>query len=69
MSWWHFVQADDYKKRVIQMGEDPKRVLNVGGLGVDMFNNKKLLTKNKLIQNTGIKFGVKNLIVTFIQLH
>ena len=35
MSWWHFVATDEYEKRVVQLGEDPKRVLNVGGLGVD----------------------------------
>lgn len=33
MAWWHFVAGDEYKKRVIQLGEDPKRVYNVGSPG------------------------------------
>ena len=35
MAWWHFVASDAYAKRVIQLGENPKFVFNVGGLGVD----------------------------------
>ena len=65
MAWWHFVSTEDYKKRVIQLGEDPKRIYNVGGLGVDAIKNLKLLSKKKLIENTGIKIGHKNLLVTY----
>jgi GDP/UDP-N,N'-diacetylbacillosamine 2-epimerase (hydrolysing) len=65
MAWWHFVSTQDYKKRVIQLGEDPTRVYNVGGLGVDAIKNLKLLSKKKLIDNTGIKLGQKNLLVTY----
>jgi GDP/UDP-N,N'-diacetylbacillosamine 2-epimerase (hydrolysing) len=35
MSCLHFVAADEYRRRVIQLGESPNRVFNVGGLGVD----------------------------------
>ena len=35
MSWWHFVAADEYKNRVLQLGEDKERVFVVGGLGVE----------------------------------
>jgi len=48
MAWWHFVSTEDYKKRVIQLGEDPKRIYNVGGLGVDAIKNLKLLSKKKI---------------------
>jgi GDP/UDP-N,N'-diacetylbacillosamine 2-epimerase (hydrolysing) len=65
MSWWHFVAADEYRKRVIQLGEDPERVFNVGGLGVDAIGKLQLLSKEELIQNTGIRFARKNLLVTF----
>ena len=65
MAWWHFVASDEYKKRVIQLGEDPKRVYNVGGLGVDAINKTKLLSKKKLMKNTGIQFAEKNLLVTY----
>jgi GDP/UDP-N,N'-diacetylbacillosamine 2-epimerase (hydrolysing) len=31
MSWWHFVATEEYRRRVIQLGESPDRVFNVGG--------------------------------------
>lgn len=65
MAWWHFVAADEYEKRVIQLGENPKRVFNVGGLGVNGIKKSKLLTKKELMDNTGIQFGEKNLLVTY----
>ena len=65
MAWWHFVAAVEYEKRVIQLGEDPKRVFNVGGLGVDAIKQNKLLSKKDLINKTGMKFGKKNLLITY----
>jgi len=65
MSWWHFVAADEYEKRVIQLGENPKRVYNVGGLGVDVISKTKLLSKKELMEKTGINFGEKNLLITY----
>ena len=65
MAWWHLVASDAYAKRVIQLGENPKYVFNVGGLGVDNIKKTKLLTKIELIGESGIKFGNKNLLITF----
>ena len=65
MAWWHFVAADEYKKRVVQLGENPERVFNVGGLGVEAIKKAKLLSKKELMNKTGIKFGKKNLLVTY----
>lgn len=65
MAWWHFVAAEEYKKRVVQMGENPKRVFYVGGLGVDAIKKSNLLSKNDLKKQTGLKFGKKNLLVTY----
>jgi len=65
MAWWHFVAADEYEKRVVQLGEDPKRIFNVGGLGVDAIRKSKLLSKKELMNKTKIKFGKKNLLVTY----
>ena len=65
MAWWHFVAADEYEKRVIQLGEDPHRVFNVGGMGVDAIKKTELLSKKELIDNTGIQFGKKNLLITY----
>jgi GDP/UDP-N,N'-diacetylbacillosamine 2-epimerase (hydrolysing) len=65
MAWWHFVATDEYKKRVIQLGENPDRVFNVGGLGVDAIRKTKLLSKKELMEKTGIKFSNKSLLVTY----
>jgi GDP/UDP-N,N'-diacetylbacillosamine 2-epimerase (hydrolysing) len=65
MAWWHFVAAEEYRKRVVQLGEEPERVFNVGGLGVDAIKKSKLLSKKELMQKTNIKFGKKNLLVTY----
>ena len=46
----HFVAAEEYKKRVIQLGENPNRVFNVGALGIDGIHNTKLLTKKHFTQ-------------------
>jgi GDP/UDP-N,N'-diacetylbacillosamine 2-epimerase (hydrolysing) len=45
MSHLHFVAAEDYKRRVIQLGEQPERVFLVGGLGVDAIKRIKLLDR------------------------
>jgi GDP/UDP-N,N'-diacetylbacillosamine 2-epimerase (hydrolysing) len=65
MAWWHFVAADTYNKRVVQLGENPKRVFNVGGMSVDTIKKTKLLSKKDLMRISGINFGRKNLLVTF----
>jgi GDP/UDP-N,N'-diacetylbacillosamine 2-epimerase (hydrolysing) len=65
MAWWHFVANDEYKRRVIQLGEHPKRVFNVGGLGVDSIKKTKLLSREELTTSTGIRFQKKNLLVTY----
>ena len=49
----------------MQLGENPNRIFNVGGLGVDVIKNSKLLSKSKLQNRTGIKFSSKNLLVTY----
>ena len=65
MAWWHFVAAGEYKKRVIQLGENPSRVFEVGGLGVDSIVKTKLISKAELKKKTGIKFGKRNLLITY----
>ena len=65
MSWLHFVAAEEYGRRVIQMGEDPGRVHLVGGMGVDAIRKTKLLNKQDLQKSLGLRFGKKNLLITF----
>jgi GDP/UDP-N,N'-diacetylbacillosamine 2-epimerase (hydrolysing) len=65
MSSIHFVATEEYKKRVIQLGENPSTVHLVGGLGVDAIKDLKLLSEDEIEQNLGIKFLDKSLLVTF----
>ena len=48
LSHIHFVANREYRKRVIQLGENPKNVYVVGGLGADSITNTKLISKKKL---------------------
>ena len=65
MSHLHFVAADEYKKRLIQLGEDPKNIYTVGGLGLDNIDKLKLFDKKELEDKLQIKLRNKNLLVTF----
>jgi GDP/UDP-N,N'-diacetylbacillosamine 2-epimerase (hydrolysing) len=65
MSHIHFVAAAEYKQRVIQLGEQPKHVFLVGGLGIDNIKRLQLLDRNALEADLGFKFGEKNLLITF----
>jgi UDP-hydrolysing UDP-N-acetyl-D-glucosamine 2-epimerase len=65
MSHLHFVAAEPYRQRVIQLGEDPQRVFLVGGLGVDAIHSLRLLGRGELEQSLGFKLGERNLLVTF----
>jgi len=65
MSHLHFVATNEYKNRVIQLGELPGRVFNVGGLGIDNINKLKLLSKESFEKAINFKLGEKNILVTF----
>jgi GDP/UDP-N,N'-diacetylbacillosamine 2-epimerase (hydrolysing) len=65
MSHLHFVAAEEYRNRVIQMGESPDQVFNVGGLGVDNIARIDLISKDKLERELKFTFQEQNLIVTF----
>lgn len=65
MSHLHFVAAEEYRNRVIQLGENPNRVFLVGGLGVDGIKNVKVLTKGEIENILGFKFLPMSLLITF----
>lgn len=65
MSHMHFVAAEPYRQRVIQLGEQPDRVFLVGGLGIDNIKRLKLLDRAELEASLDFKLGPKNLLVTF----
>ncbi len=65
MAHLHFVAAEDYRRRVIQLGEHPERVFLVGGLGIDAIKRISLLDRQALEASLDFKFGKKNLLITF----
>jgi GDP/UDP-N,N'-diacetylbacillosamine 2-epimerase (hydrolysing) len=65
MSHLHFTSTDKYKKRVIQLGESPKTVYNVGALGIDNIKKLKLLSKYELEQQLNIKLNRNNFLITY----
>lgn len=52
---YHFVAIEEFKKRVIQLGEKPERVIVVGGMGIDSIKNLNLLDTNTVIKKLKIK--------------
>lgn len=65
MSHLHFVAAEEYRQRVIQLGEQPERVFMVGGLGIDNIRRLKLLDRAELEASLDFKLGRKCLLITF----
>ena len=65
MSHLHFVAAEPYRQRVIQLGEQPDHVFLVGGLGIDNIKHLQLLDRAALEASLDFKLGVKNLLITF----
>lgn len=65
MSHVHCVAAEEYRQRVIQLGEQPSRVHLVGGLGVDAIRQTDFMDRVELETIMNFKFKFKNLIVTF----
>jgi len=65
MSHLHFVAAEEYRQRVIQLGEQPEHVFLVGGLGLDSIKRLSLLDRAELEASLGFSLGQKSLLITF----
>ena len=65
MSYLHFTSTEEYRKRVIQLGENPERVFNVGALGVENILNLDLLSKKELERELDISLNDKYLLIVF----
>lgn len=57
--------AEEYRQRVLQLGEQPERVFLAGGLGIDNLKRLKLLDRAELEASLDFRLGEKNLLVTF----
>lgn len=65
MSHLHFTATEEYRNRVIQLGESPDRVINVGGLGIENIKRLNLLSKEEFEKSIDFKLGHKTALVTF----
>jgi len=65
LSYLHFTSTDDYRKRVIQLGESPDRVFNVGAIGIENILNEKLFTKEELEATLQVDLNNTYSMVTF----
>jgi len=65
MSHFHFCSTNAYKKRIIQLGENPKNVFCVGALGIDNISSNKYLNLKQLQREFSLPFSKKNIFITF----
>lgn len=65
LSYLHFTATEEYRKVVIQLGEHPDRVFNVGALGIDNIKKMKLLSKTEVEKSLGINFKKYNFLITY----
>ena len=65
MSYLHFAATETYRKRIIQLGEDPARVFFAGALSTENILKAPLLTEAELKADTGIPADMPYAVVTF----
>ncbi len=65
MSYYHFTSTQVYKNRVIQLGESPDRVFNVGAIGLDSIKELELLSKQEFEDSIKFKLGKVNFLITY----
>ncbi|WP_064606216.1 UDP-N-acetylglucosamine 2-epimerase [Photobacterium sp. J15] len=65
LSQLHFTAIDEYARRVIQMGEHPSRVFNVGEVGLDNICRMKLMSQEEFETSIDCKMAAKNLLITY----
>jgi len=66
MSHIHFCSTEHYKRRIIQLGESPKYVFNVGALGIENINKLRLLSKQDFEDSISFRLDKKfSFLVTF----
>lgn len=65
MSHLHFTSAEEYRQRVIQLGEQPDRVFNFGAIGLDNMRKIQFLDRQSLEQSIGFEIGEDCILVTY----
>lgn len=65
LSYLHFPACEQYRQRIIQMGEEPDRVFNFGDVGVENIKKTKFMSRNELEESLDIKLDKPYACVTF----
>ena len=65
MSHLHFTSTEAYRQRVIQLGEQPERVFNVGALGVENVLKTNFMSKDEIEQSLNFQFSDKCFLCTY----
>jgi len=65
MSHLHFVSAEAFRSRVIQLGESPERVFVVGAPGLDHIRRTKLMPANEIRKRLDLSRGRRLIVVTY----
>lgn len=65
LSHLHFTSTEEYRNRIIRMGEQPDHVFWVGALGANNIANESILSLQDLEKSLDFHLGEKFLLVTF----
>jgi len=65
MSHLHFASCEEYRQRIIQLGEAPDRVFSVGALGVENIRRAPLMERSELVESIGFSLERPYFLVTF----
>ena len=65
LSYLHFTSTEEYRRRVIQLGEDPSRVFSVGAIGIENILKEELLNKQELEKSINFTLEKQYAVITF----
>ncbi|MFT7860920.1 MAG: UDP-N-acetylglucosamine 2-epimerase [Sulfurimonas sp.] len=65
LSHLHFTSTEAYAKRVIQLGENPSRIFDVGSLGVENIKHISLLSKEELQKSINFSLDNQTVLITY----
>lgn len=65
LSHLHFASTAEYRQRIIQLGETPDRVFEVGAIGIDNIRNMDLLNRHDLAESIDLDLSQPYFLVTY----
>ncbi len=65
MATWHFTSTEKHRNRVIQLGEHPNRVWNVGAMGIENIKQLQLVPKEVLFKDLGLELSKEIFLITY----